>query len=141
MLLGHLYLFSPEGGRRFDAAFAVVLALTLGVLSLGVGGYPAAAATIGFAVLIYLAARSAGSLAALLGSPLMLLMGGASYSIYLLQGGVRDSLGTIFPASIAPLLHWPILMAVSIAVFIWIEEPARRSILRRFGRRTVRASG
>lgn len=89
-----------------------------------------------FGLLIYSLASSRDFLTALLSRPLMLLLGGASYSVYLLQAPVRDYVRVlisrfslrlvVFGAPLTPL----ILILFSILVFrIW-EEPMRHSIRR-----------
>ena len=71
----------------------------------------------------------------------MLLLGGASYSIYLLQLPVRDWVRTLFPhnSSLVSRLNAPltpvVLILFSILVFRTWEEPARKAIRRLLVRR------
>jgi peptidoglycan/LPS O-acetylase OafA/YrhL len=79
--------------------------------------------------------NSATPVSRLLGSPLLLLLGGASYSVYILQGPVRFYLMEWMPHGLDRVLNLPAVLALSIAVFLLFEEPARRAIVRRSRRR------
>jgi peptidoglycan/LPS O-acetylase OafA/YrhL len=91
-----------------------------------------------YAVLIYELAFGVNWLGKTLSTRLMVLLGGASYAIYLLQFPVRSWTRTIFeqfPAAAQPFgtpLTPAILVLFSIAVFRFWEEPARRLLRRWF---------
>jgi len=97
-----------------------------------------------FAALLLELADSRNHLAGLLSTPLMILLGGASYALYLLQAPFRDwvrVLSAHLPNAIARFATpaTPVLLVLfSILIFkIW-EEPSRRAIRRWLG--TKRAS-
>ena len=96
------------------------------LLTIDNGGQFTSLAAIGFGTVIYCAARSSGKVGALLGARPMLLLGGASYSIYLLQGKVHWWVTELIPGIFGKLVFWPALILVAIIVFLYVEEPARR---------------
>jgi peptidoglycan/LPS O-acetylase OafA/YrhL len=87
-----------------------------------------------FALSIYELAREDNWLAKTFSTRLMVLLGGASYAIYLLQYPVRMWVRTIFlrlPANAQGLgtpLTPLILVLFSVVVFRFWEEPSRRMI-------------
>lgn len=92
-----------------------------------------------FTVLLYLLAMNQGFIAGILGNKIAVLLGGASYAVYLLQAPVRAwmhlALSRIKPvegldAFLSPL----VLVAFSILVFLYWEEPVRRWLKKRFSR-------
>ena len=91
-----------------------------------------------FGFLIYELADPKNVVGVLLSNRLMLLLGGASYSIYLLQHPFRDyvrDLSARAPYSVAGLATpaTPILLVIfSILLFKLWEEPSRRAIRRAF---------
>jgi peptidoglycan/LPS O-acetylase OafA/YrhL len=91
-----------------------------------------------FGILIFSLATGGGPLAQLLQTPQAVLLGKASYAIYLFH----EPLATIlYKRQWSPLRATPpyarfgvyltILIAFSIAVLVWYEEPARRAIRHR----------
>lgn len=133
MVLGLLYLRRREHRASpvllysaLAAIFAILLLITGPWLSLLV---------IPFAILIYLLAAGDSALAHLLSRPTFLLLGGASYSIYLLQEPVRAWVHLAFTGAwsvqvdrgrMDVLLSPVVLILFSIAVFLLWEEPARK---------------
>lgn len=99
------------------------------VIAGGARSYPVAcAAVFCFGWSIYRLADGQGWLTNLLSSRIMLLLGGASFSVYILQGLVRDSahrlLASFHPgldAALSPI----ILVALSCIIFLYYEEPMR----------------
>jgi peptidoglycan/LPS O-acetylase OafA/YrhL len=132
--------FSQKPSRPATVALAVAGILL--ALSLPLGKW-VSLVIIPFAVLIYELACANNWLAMILSTRWMVLLGGASYAIYLLQFPVRAWTRTLFQhfsASVqslsAPLTPL-ILIVFSIAVFRFWEEPARRALrtwLDRFSR-------
>jgi peptidoglycan/LPS O-acetylase OafA/YrhL len=98
-----------------------------------------------FAVLVYELAARRTWLARVLSTKTMVLLGSASYCVYLLQYPVRTWVRVIFsvlPASYAALgapLTPFILVAVSVLVYRFWEEPSRRALRRWFSRTRVSA--
>lgn len=75
-------------------------------------------------------------LAALLSSRALLLLGSASYAIYMLQGPVREWVNLIVPSpALAAALNPFVLLAVALAAYRFVEEPARRMLVRELGTR------
>jgi len=72
----------------------------------------------------------------------MLILGGASYAIYLMQYPVRNMLSILLThvmpqrtGSASAVLYPLVLIAFSTGVFLWFEEPTRRGLRRWFARR------
>lgn len=87
-----------------------------------------------FALFVYCLASSDDIVAASFGGPLMILLGGASYAVYLLQVPVREGVRFALAKSLAAI-HIPdapltplILVLFSILVFRYWEEPLRGTI-------------
>jgi peptidoglycan/LPS O-acetylase OafA/YrhL len=137
VILGLLFLRSPvvrQAPSRSLVTFAAV-AGTLVTLSLPLGRW-VSLVMIPYTLLISRLASAKDQWVKFLSTRLMLLLGGASYSIYLLQFPVRSWTRTIFaglPHSIQSLgspLTPLILILFSILVFRFWEEPARRMLRR-----------
>ena len=96
------------------------------------------------AILLYELAYGGTLIARFLSIRVMIILGGASYAIYLMQYPVRNLL-TIFlkhaapqrGASWSPVLYPLVLIGFSTAVFLWFEEPTRRALRHWFARREV----
>jgi peptidoglycan/LPS O-acetylase OafA/YrhL len=141
--LGLLFLKDPrKSGRNWLLWTAIVLDIVLlGTLH----GLWISLLVIPDVVLLYELAHGGTGLARLLSTGPLLLLGGASYSVYLLQFPVRNLERFLFSAHAAksslPALVYPLLLiAVSILVFLYFEEPCRRT-LRLWFARTSTTSG
>jgi peptidoglycan/LPS O-acetylase OafA/YrhL len=103
------------------------------ILSLPLGEW-VSLVTVPFTVLVYELAIGESALARLLSTQLVVLLGSASYAIYLLQFPVRSWTRVIFsrfPEKLAYLgtpLTPLILVLISILVFKFWEEPCRRAL-------------
>ncbi len=136
VVLGLLFLrvgsFERHAFRTYGAAIA-----TLILLSLPIGRW-VSLVVIPFAILTYDLALGTTFLARLLSTRTMMLLGGASYSIYLLQYPVRGwtrilfSLGPPRASTLGQILTPVILVIFSIVVFLYWEEPSRRTLRRWF---------
>lgn len=127
-----------------DAVGFSVVVVTLAVLSCSRSPWVGAAAALCFAALIVAAASNGGLLSKALSVRWLVLLGGASYGIYLLQTVVRAWIGVLFQGDLAwtgRVLYQPVLLVVAIAVFLLVEEPARRAIRSRLSRRRARTTG
>lgn len=140
VVLGICFLRGERSDRGPDnhslrASMAVVAIVLL--LSCPLGDW-VSLALIPFAVLIYELAYGNNWLTTALSTRPMVLLGGASYSIYLLQFPVRSWMRTVFlhlPTTIQPFgapLTPLVLILFSLAVFRYLEEPARRLLKRGF---------
>jgi peptidoglycan/LPS O-acetylase OafA/YrhL len=142
---GHLYLRS-EGkqnwGGRPNGLWAVGVAIVIvGVLAMPTWiPYPllhnALLAPL-FAVLIFMLASGQGILARCLSYAWVVLLGQASYALYLLHEPLGDLLYEYPSSPLRSLVGWPrlcsyllIVLACSVAVLRYWEEPSRRAIRR-----------
>jgi peptidoglycan/LPS O-acetylase OafA/YrhL len=134
--LGLLFLQDRrEGGRNWLLWSAIVVdIIMLGTLH----GLWISLLVIPDTVLLYELAHGRTALAKLLSTGPLLLLGGASYSVYLLQYPVRNLERFLFPANIkssAPELIYPVLLiAASVVVFLYFEEPCRRALRQWFAK-------
>jgi peptidoglycan/LPS O-acetylase OafA/YrhL len=97
-----------------------------------------------FALLIYVLATGEGSIATALSSPTLILLGEASYGIYIFHVPVADwllhgitsyGMTALYPAGHLArflLVYVAAVVALSIASFALLEQPARRFIRRAF---------
>lgn len=87
-------------------------------------------------VLIISLACSRGLFSNFLGTRTLLLLGGASYAIYLLQGPVREWMRVLSSDSLLVRMAYPfVLLTLAIAVFLYLETPARKLLVSGFRRR------
>jgi peptidoglycan/LPS O-acetylase OafA/YrhL len=90
-----------------------------------------------FAAIIYVLALNKGGVAKLLAHPRLLILGEASYAIYILQVPLsywtRQLIAVTplqdFSAIAYPALYLPIIIGFSIGSFFWLEKPLRSRIL------------
>ncbi len=133
-LLGMLLcLLRGKIGTHSRFAFVGVLAAIPILLCLTSSLWIAPFATLFFAALIFLTPTSpdAGKIAKFLASDTMVLLGGASYSLYLLQLPIHSIVMALTPQShewVGRALYFPILLVASVLVFLFYEEPLRRRI-------------
>ena len=136
MGLGNRFL---RRGFAFRTSFPTVLAAlaVLAILSLPIHDW-VSIVVIPFGFLIYELADPQNVAGVLLSNRLMLLLGGASYSIYLLQLPFRDCVRVLSArasysvANLATPATPVLLVLFSILVFKLWEEPSRRAIRRAF---------
>lgn len=134
----------PAGGRGPDVTWPVLAlgALALATLMLGARtlylyletGLLAPV----FLAIILLLTDGDGALVRWLSRPSLVLLGEASYALYLVHMPVGEWLGTISRRTHLPVAPWTgalgftvylvVALALSICVLRWIEEPARRAI-------------
>jgi peptidoglycan/LPS O-acetylase OafA/YrhL len=92
-----------------------------------------------FAALVVLLALGLGPVSGFLSTKRMELLGGASYALYILHLPLNDGAGRLMEALAvprpSPALYTAAFAAlatlVAVAVFRWVEEPARRALRRR----------
>jgi peptidoglycan/LPS O-acetylase OafA/YrhL len=126
--------FQPGTGNCIlvTGAIALLLSLTDNEQVLG-----AAAVLVGILIaMIYLADNA---FTRLLGSRALILLGNASYALYLLQGPVHAYLGIFLPDPYDRLLAFPIALAVAILAWRFVEIPARLYLLSLVRRRRENA--
>jgi peptidoglycan/LPS O-acetylase OafA/YrhL len=132
LLLGAIFLQNqhskPTATTNDWITFAGLLPCAALVASGAVNYVVALGGVFGFGWAIYRLANGRGWLSSLLSTPIMLLLGGASFSIYILQGLIRILSTRIFAhfhpgldAALSPL----ILIGLSCLIFLFYEEPLR----------------
>ena len=129
-LLG-MVVATVEQSRRLKPGrwTAVAVILTVLLLSLNIHRFVTLVVA-SFAAMIWLLAHEDNAIRRGLELPALVLLGGASYAIYILQDPLRNWL-TLWNESLhlpaMELVAYPLgLIAFSVAVFRWLEEPARR---------------
>ncbi len=134
MIIGNFFVRFGSVNRQ---ALATLLALATSVVCLSITTGPwVSLVVLPFAALLYSLASSQDRITGILSHPTMLLLGGASYSIYLLQLPVRDWVRWLLAhttdclkALSAPLTPL-VLVAFSVLVLRYWEEPLRKAIRR-----------
>ncbi|HEY1801240.1 MAG TPA: acyltransferase [Terriglobales bacterium] len=139
MALGLTFLRAPAW--RYSGLISVVsLLCAITILCLPLGRW-ASVVVIPFAILMISLAYQRGPVARLLSNRIIILLGSASYAVYLLQFPTRFYTRLIF----AHILHSPhnldaflspcLLLILSVLVFLFWEEPARKFLRKSFGLR------
>ena len=111
----------------------ILAVVTMGVLCVSHSLWVAPVAAILFGGIIVLVTSSLGNgrVARLLSSRTMILLGGASYALYLLQTPVHTWIRWLFAGEFefaGRILYFPVLIGVSVAVFLLYEERMRELI-------------
>ena len=148
---GRVFLLARRNKARDTRCAWLAMASTVALVSLLGAGMPIPAPLVHngildplFIALVYGLATGTGALAAALSSRPLIILGEASYSVYILQSPVFvwfkglvslvlvGSLGTGSEALRShPLFitgYCVVLLAVSVATFYWLEVPARRVV-------------
>jgi peptidoglycan/LPS O-acetylase OafA/YrhL len=141
MLLGRYFMLENKAKAKFGPAMATFGSLGwIAVLAVG-DSIPsrfffADLLTPIACILILGLARGRGWLATALSMPLMVLLGEASYSLYILQWPIANMFGMQFGTrSVAQFLFFAVtLNFIALLSFKFLETPARKAILRRFGK-------
>jgi peptidoglycan/LPS O-acetylase OafA/YrhL len=87
----------------------------------------------GVAALMFYFAHYRSPAASLIETPIMLMLGEASYSIYMLHGFVLWYVmkqSPYLPAALRIAMAWGLIFLITAAVYRWFEAPARRVIRR-----------
>lgn len=114
---------------RGDLAAILAVAFTVASLLAASTAMTVGSAAIGFVALIATCAVNDGKTQRALSYKPLVLLGNASYALYILQIPVRKWIPVIFTGEwdwVGRLLYQPLLVIISVAVFILVEEPARR---------------
>ena len=144
LLLGAIFLqkqrTTPHAVTNDWVTFAGLLPCAALVASHSGDHFVILGGVFGFGWAIFRLANGRGWLTSLLSTPVMLLLGGASFSIYLLQGLVRIISTRFFAhihpgldAAVSPLL----LIGLSCLIFLYYEEPLRDVIRNLLVRKSV----
>lgn len=127
ILLALLYRrgIAPSSPMLLHILIAIVLVLLFSVHSLWL--YGPLAVICGIIILLLTTSSGASPLNAILTHPVAVMLGRASYSLYILQLPVYLILHATFPGSmIAKLSYVPLMIILSIVVFFLYEEPLHR---------------
>jgi peptidoglycan/LPS O-acetylase OafA/YrhL len=146
MVLGALFMqkrsFNPDSTSEDWLTFAGIVPCCV-LIAAGVGSYLSSlAALLCFGWAIYRLADGRGWLTNFLSSKGMLLLGGASFSIYLLQSLIRDSAHRLLLRShpgLDAVLSPFILITLSCLIFLFYEEPMRDLVRKVLTRKQARA--
>jgi len=146
MVLGALFLrkrdLNPSTATNDWITAAGILACCA-LIAAGVGDTLISLGAVGcFSWAIYRLADGRGWLTDLLSSRAMLLLGGASYSVYLLQALIRSITHNVFARfhpGLDAVLSPVILIFLSCLIFLFYEEPLRDVVRKLLLRRTVSA--
>jgi peptidoglycan/LPS O-acetylase OafA/YrhL len=96
-------------------------------------------ATVLFPVLIIQLGAGGAGLAAFFSTRPMLVLGGASYALYIIQGPVREWVRLFVPAPLDAAVNPLITLAIAIAAFLFWEQPAQRWLRAAYRRATPEA--
>lgn len=125
-------LFLRRGPIRYAGGLAAISVVAIVFLESTISGPWISLVAVPFGLLLFALASGDGLVSSLFSTRSFVLLGGASYSVYLLQVPVRlwvdRALGAhgspLIDAAISPL----ILVAIAVVVFLYWEEPARKWI-------------
>ena len=111
----------------------IAIIATCCVLAFSRSPWVAPFATLGFGLVIFSTAAwlREGLMSRFLNSKWMLRLGGASYSLYLLQAPVRLIVRVVFQGALESLgrhAYLPLMIVVSLVAYHYFEEPMRRRI-------------
>jgi peptidoglycan/LPS O-acetylase OafA/YrhL len=115
------------------ARLTLAALLSVVLIDCTVGGIWMSLLIIPFTALIFALAHQEGAIAGLLSRPWFVLLGGASYAVYILQVPIRRATGLVIGEHglrglVSECLSPILLIGISILVFRFIEEPMRRHI-------------
>jgi len=119
------------GGHLFEL---LMIAIVVAVLCLASSVQSKALFTVAIGILIVQLAGGYGVVTAALSSKPLLLLGGASYALYLLQGPMRAICDQYVPHPFDRFLSPIVTIAGAIALFLYWEQPCRRLLLSAYRR-------
>ena len=121
-----------ERPRAWGSAWIATFGLAVGGAAALGGSIGSRLAPVLFAGLVVASANAEGWVQRLLSHRLLVLLGGASYAVYLLQRPIHDAVvrvgGDTLTVRGGAIL---VIIATSVVVYRWYEEPVRRRIRRR----------
>jgi len=125
-------LFSRQRPINARLASALEIGLALGLIAVLVTADSPQAKGV-FTVLtglfILVTAHDAGVVSRLMATPVLLLLGGASYGIYILQQPVHSLCTALLRAPYDQVISPIVTIAGAIAVYLFVEQPARRLLM------------
>jgi peptidoglycan/LPS O-acetylase OafA/YrhL len=137
MVLGTLFLRRAEAVS--SVGFYVAILIVLLAIAQTRSFFSHAIAICALGPLVYCTAgiRESSLAARILGNQVLVFLGGASYSIYLLQVPVLQMLDVIIPhdlIALRRLIYVPLVVAIASVVFAWFEQPGRKILRQKLGR-------
>jgi peptidoglycan/LPS O-acetylase OafA/YrhL len=128
MLLQTLVSRAPRVSGAPVSACLLMTAAMVALLAVGRSPMAVSLASVLAGLLIAFIYVSDNGFTRLLGSRALVLLGSASYALYLLQGPCHAYLSRLVPAPYDHLLAFPVTLAAALLTWRFVEEPARRSI-------------
>ena len=130
-MLCRLTVFNPRlskaiGGQLYEF---LLVALLLIVLSVATDTHLRGLATVLVGMLILQLSGGYGAISAALSSKPLILLGGASYALYLLAGPIRAICERFIPHPWDKFLSPFLVFPAAVAVFLLWEQPCRKAIL------------
>jgi peptidoglycan/LPS O-acetylase OafA/YrhL len=131
--LCQLYLMRPQGRHRIhrDVAEIALASSMILVLMLATDSQTKGLFAVFAGLFIFIAAEGQGVLSRRLAGRAWVLLGGASYALYILQGPMRTWCAALINAPYDRFVSPPATLGLAIAVFLMVEQPARRWLMRR----------
>jgi peptidoglycan/LPS O-acetylase OafA/YrhL len=131
VMLCRLTMFYPGlsqaiGGSLFELILAGMILI---ILSFATDVHVKALVTVLVGVLIIQLSNGYGPISTGLSSKPLVLLGGASYAIYLLQGPMRSICENLIPHPLDRFSSPVLTILGAIAVFLFWEQPCRRALL------------
>jgi peptidoglycan/LPS O-acetylase OafA/YrhL len=131
VMLCYLMTFYPWlskviGGNIYEL---VLTALILIIMSFATDVHVKALFTILIGVLIIQLSGGYGAISAALSSKPLILLGSASYALYLLQGSIRAICDHFLPHPLDQVLSPGITVAGAIVIYLFWEQPCRNALL------------
>ena len=125
-----------RGMRLPIPSWLPAIALVIGLCLTGSPRVAVFATAMAALLILCVANENVSRFARVLSARWLVILGGASYSLYLLHQPVHFAVTTLLGTSKAAVaLQYPILIGGSVAIFFWYEEPIREWIRRRIGMR------
>lgn len=131
MMLCKFLFAAPKTAQALARGWITFLtaALIVAILSFSVNSQVTAVATVLFGLLIIQLAAGKNGLVTTLSTQTMVLLGGASYALYLAQGPMREWVRALIPGNMLGSVVNPVLVILAaIAIFLYVEQPMRRYV-------------
>jgi len=125
-------LFPGTRPVRARVANVLEIGLSLGMAAVLVtadSAHAKALFTVLTGLFILVAAHGAGVISRLMSTPALLLLGGASYSIYILQQPIHSLCSALIRAPYDQMISPVATIACAIVAYTFVEQPARRLLM------------
>lgn len=133
VMLANLLRFIPLAKIKLGGTLGecVVAGLIVAIMAMTDDMQIKAVSAVLMGVLILQLGAGRGIVSRLLSSKPLILLGGASYALYLIEGPVQ-ALCTRYLSAPFNLIHPALSLAGAVAIFLWWEQPCRKAILAAF---------